>query len=141
MLQQVKQIEEFFRNEVTEDKLSRSSRLSTHSYDFKDYSTDSHSNSKEVEMLKRELADIHKELTGKLCSTKQSYLSTRFYRYMLVDARLSIPCYPRRTWIFYKWLLCCWFVSFTVFIFGISNILLRSTFIKAPANTCSRTVG
>ena len=63
MLQQVKQIEEFFRNEVNEERMSRG--LSAPKYDMNDSSSDVHS-SKEAEMLKREVASLQKELAG-LC--------------------------------------------------------------------------
>lgn len=64
MLQQVKQIEEFFRNEVNEDRSSRGSRLPPPPYDMKESANDSHS-SKECEMLKKEISSLRNELTGK----------------------------------------------------------------------------
>lgn len=61
MLEQVKQIEDFFRNEVNEERVSRG--LTTPKYDTKELSTDVHS-SKEAEMLKKENASLRKELAG-----------------------------------------------------------------------------
>lgn len=63
MLQQVKQIEDFFRNEVHEERLSRG--LSAPNYDMKESSTDVQS-SKEAELLKREIVSLQKELAGLL---------------------------------------------------------------------------
>lgn len=62
MLQQVKQIEEFFRNE------EMASGLSALSYDINgDTATDSHS-SKEAELLKKEIKSLQEELRGLLLS-------------------------------------------------------------------------
>lgn len=61
MLQQVKHIEEFFRNEVNEERLNRG--LSAPSYDMAESPVDVHS-SKEVEMLRLEISSLQKELAG-----------------------------------------------------------------------------
>lgn len=63
MLEQVKQIEEFFRHEVSEEKSSRVSHLPPQTYDMKELTGDSHS-SKEVETLRRKIATLEKELAG-----------------------------------------------------------------------------
>lgn len=63
MLEQVKQIEEFFRHEVNEEKLSRVNRLPTQTCDMKESTSDSHS-SKEVETLRRKISTLEKDLAG-----------------------------------------------------------------------------
>ena len=56
MLQQVKQIEEFFRNEVHEERMSRSSAPS--------YDMDSSTDVQETEMLKKQILSLQNELSG-----------------------------------------------------------------------------
>mgnify|MGYP001795054839 FL=1 len=60
MLQQIKQIEEFFRNDTCEGEQMR---YPAQQYEMKEAVNDSHS-SKEVEMLKKEIASLRKELAG-----------------------------------------------------------------------------
>jgi len=64
MLQQVKQLETFFRNEVNEDRISRGTKMPNKSMDSGETMLDDLS-TKEVEMLRKEIDNLRKELKGK----------------------------------------------------------------------------
>lgn len=87
MLQQVKQIEEFFRNEVNEDRSTRGNRLPAPLYDMKESPNESHS-SKEVEMLKKEISSLRRDLEG----TKSSGV-IHIYTPLHISIHISILYY------------------------------------------------